>query len=87
MSAAGRLAARAEYLWLTAAAEFTRRRDAQYEDAKARGVPRGCRDGEFPDAELGMELVTSQNAARDTMDMATTWKPGCPAPALPWPPG
>jgi hypothetical protein len=34
-------------------------------------VPRGCREGEFPDAELGMELVTSQNAARDTMDMAT----------------
>ena len=70
MSAAGRLAARAEYLRLTAVAEFTRRRDAQYEDAKARGVPRGCRDGEFPDAELGMELVTSVNAARDTMDMA-----------------
>jgi hypothetical protein len=33
-------------------------------------VPRGCRDGEFPDAELGMELVTSQNAARDAMDLA-----------------
>src|SRR5580693_8722948 len=71
MSAARRLAARAAYIELTAVAEFTRRRDAQYEDAKARGVPRGCRDGEFPDAELGMELVTSQNAARDTMDLAT----------------
>jgi hypothetical protein len=34
-------------------------------------VPRGCRDGEFPDAELGMELVTSPGAARDTMDLAT----------------
>jgi hypothetical protein len=33
-------------------------------------VPRGCRDGEFPDAELGMELVTSLTAARDQMDMA-----------------
>ena len=33
-------------------------------------MPRGCRDGEFPDAELGMELVTSQNAARDQMDLA-----------------
>ena len=33
-------------------------------------MPRGCRNGEFPDAELGMELVTSQNAARDTMDQA-----------------
>ena len=70
MSAARRLAARAAWLELTAVAEFTRRREAQYEDAKARGVPRGCRDGEFPDAELGMELVTSQNAARDTMDLA-----------------
>jgi hypothetical protein len=70
MSAARRLAARAAWLELTAVAEFTRRRETQYEDAKARGVPRGCRDGEFPDAELGMELVTSQNAARDQMDMA-----------------
>ena len=70
MSAAGRLAARAEYLRLRAVSEFTRRREAQFEDAKARGVPRGCRDGEFPDAELGMELVTSQNAARDEMDQA-----------------
>ena len=59
MSAARRLAARAEYLRLPAVAEFTRRREAQLEDATAREVPRGCRDGEFPDAELGMELVTS----------------------------
>jgi hypothetical protein len=71
MSAAGRLAARAEYMRLAAVAEFTRRREAQYQDATARKVPRGCRDGEFPDAELGMELITSQNAARDTMDLAT----------------
>ena len=51
-------------------AEFTRRREAQLADAKARGVPRGCRDGEFPDAELGLELVTSPSAARDQMDLA-----------------
>jgi hypothetical protein len=70
MSAARRLAARAAYLELTAVAEFTRRREAQLEAATAAKVPRGCREGEFPDAELGMELVTSQNAARDTMDMA-----------------
>ncbi len=70
MSAARRLAARAAWLELTAVAEFTRRREAQLADATARKVPRGCRDGEFPDAELGMELVTSQNAARDTMDLA-----------------
>jgi Domain of unknown function (DUF222) len=70
MSAARRLAARAAYLELTAIAEFTRRREAQLADATVRKVPRGCRDGEFPDAELGMELATSQNAARDTMDLA-----------------
>ena len=70
MAAAGRLAARAEYLRLRAVAEFTRRREAQLADATARKVPRGCRDGEFPDAELGFELVTSSGAARDMMDMA-----------------
>src|SRR5215469_727795 len=41
MSAARRLAARAAYLELRAVAEFTRRRDAQFEDARARGVPPG----------------------------------------------
>jgi hypothetical protein len=73
MSAARRLAARAAWLELAAVAEFTRRREAQLADAtaaKARRVPRGCRDGEFPDAELGMELVTSSRAAQDMMDMA-----------------
>ena len=88
MSAAGRLAARAEYLGLAAVAEFTRRREAQLEDAKARGVPRGCRDGEFPDAELGMELVTSpERGPRPDGPWRPTWKPGCPAPGPPWPPG
>jgi hypothetical protein len=70
MSAGRRLAARAAYLELTAVAEFTRRREAQLEAATAAKVPRGCRDGEFPDAELGMELVTSPGAARDMMDLA-----------------
>ena len=71
MSAARRLAARAAWLELATIAEFTRRHDAQLEDAKARGIPPGCRDGEFPDAELGMELVTSSRTARDQMDRAT----------------
>jgi len=70
MAAARRLAARAEYLELRAIAEFTRRREAQLQAATAAGVPPGCRDGEFPDAELGYELVTSPNAAGDTMGMA-----------------
>jgi len=33
-------------------------------------VPPGCRDGEFPDAELAMELVTSPRAAADLIDLA-----------------
>jgi len=70
VSAAGRLAARAQYLELAAIAGFTRRRQGQFEADEARGVRPGQRDGEFPDAELGMELVTSSVAARDTMDLA-----------------
>jgi len=70
VAAARRLAARAEYLELTAIAEFTRRQDARFEAAVAARVPPGQRDGEFADGELGYELVTSGNAARDTMDMA-----------------
>ena len=79
VSAARRLAARATWLELAAVAEFTRRREAQFEDAKARGGPRGCRDGEFPDAELAIELVTSQNAASDIMGLATDLETRLPA--------
>src|SRR5215470_13733052 len=71
VSAARRLANRAEYLELAAVAEFTRRRAEQLAASTARKDPRGCRDGEFADAELAMELVTSVNAARDRMDLAT----------------
>ena len=79
MSAARRLAARAEYLELAATAEFTRRREHQYEAAKAAKVPPGRREGEFADAELGMELVTSTNAARDRMLLAGDLKTRLPA--------
>jgi hypothetical protein len=70
VSAARRLANRAEYLELAAIAEFARRRNAQFEASKARKDPRGRREGEFADAELAMELVTSVNAARDRIDLA-----------------
>jgi hypothetical protein len=70
VSAARRLAARAEYLELSAVAEFTRRREGQLAAAVARKEPRGCRDGEFAGAELAVELVTSIGAARDRMDLA-----------------
>src|SRR5499427_1685247 len=70
VSAARRLAARAEYLELSAVAEFTRRRQEQLEASTARKDPRGCRAGEFADAELAVELVSSIHAARDRMDLA-----------------
>src|SRR6516165_9838593 len=70
VSAARRLAARAEYLELSAVAEFTRRRAEQLAASTARKEPRGCRAGEFADAELAIELVTGIHAARDRMDLA-----------------
>ena len=70
VSAARRLRNRAEYLELSAVAEYTRRRTAQLAASIARKDPRGCREGEFADAELAMELVTSTHAARDQMDLA-----------------
>jgi Domain of unknown function (DUF222) len=79
VSAARRLAARAQYLELTAIAEFSRRRAAQFEDDRARGVPPGQRDGEFPDAELGYELLVSSATARDTMDLAADLETRLPA--------
>jgi hypothetical protein len=54
---ARRLANLADYQQTVAIARFARRRQAQFEGAKARGVPVGCRDGEFPGEELAMELV------------------------------
>ncbi len=57
LQAARRLANLAAYQQTVAIAEFARRRQTQFEAAKARGVPVGCRDGEFPAEELAMELV------------------------------
>jgi Domain of unknown function (DUF222) len=79
MSAARRLAARAEFLELAVLAEFTRRRESRYEADKARNVRPGRRDGEFAADELGMELVTSPGAARDRMDLATDLATRLPA--------
>ena len=70
VSAARRAQNRAEYLELAGIAEFTRRRAAQLEAAKARKVPRGCRDGEHAGQELAFELVTTAYAAGDRMDLA-----------------
>jgi Domain of unknown function (DUF222) len=59
-------------------AEFARRRQAQFEAAKAAGKPVGCRDGEFPGEELAMELTDTgpYTAARiDTAIELTTRLP------------
>ena len=79
MAAARRLAARAEHLELRTIADFTRRQDARHAAAVAARVPPGRRDGEFADADLGMELVTSPTAARDRMDQATALQTRLPA--------
>ena len=70
ISAARRLAARAEYLELAGIAEFTARRQAQLAASAARKDPRGQRAGEFPDAELGMQLLISGRQAGNRMDQA-----------------
>ena len=71
IQAARRLENRAFYLQAAAVAEFTRRRAEQLEDAKARKVPRACRDGEYPDLELAAELLISRRRALDLMDEST----------------
>ena len=71
IQAARRLENRAFYLQAAAVAEFTRRRVEQLEDAKARKVPRGCREGEYPDLELAAELLISRRRALDLMDEST----------------
>jgi hypothetical protein len=70
MRAAQRMANLAAYQQTVAIAEFARRRQAEFEAAKARGVPVGCRAGEFPGEELTMELVTTRGDASARIDAA-----------------
>jgi hypothetical protein len=70
VSAARRLAARAEYLELTAVAEFTRRARAACDAAAAAGDRPGRRAGEFAVTELAFELTASDHAAADRMELA-----------------
>jgi hypothetical protein len=79
ISAARRLANRAEYLELTAIAEFTARRRAQYAASAARKDPRGQREGEFADAELSAQLLISGREAGNRMDQATALVTRLPA--------
>jgi hypothetical protein len=63
LRAARRLEAWAAYLQTLLVAEFGRRRAAQFEDAKARGVRPGRRPGEFAADELPCELLVTANYA------------------------
>ncbi|HEX3514143.1 MAG TPA: DUF222 domain-containing protein [Trebonia sp.] len=70
LQAARRMANHAAYQQTVVIAEFARRRQAEFEAAKARGVPVGCRDGEFPGEELAMELVTTRGDVGARIDAA-----------------
>lgn len=70
LHAARRLENRTYYLQTRTIAEFARRRAAEFEAAKARGVPVGCRAGEFPGSELASELLISRVAAGRWIDAA-----------------
>jgi uncharacterized protein DUF222 len=70
VSAARRLAARAEYLELAAVAEFARRASDQHDADAARGVRPGRRAGEFAASELAFELAATEHAAADRMAFA-----------------
>jgi hypothetical protein len=61
--AARRLKARDAWEETTLVAEYARRRAARLAEAKASGVPKGRRPGEFPDDELAAELLITRNQA------------------------
>jgi Domain of unknown function (DUF222) len=70
LQAARRMANYAAYQETVVIAEFARRRQAEFAAAKARGVPVGCRDGEFPGEELAMELITTRADVGARIDAA-----------------
>ena len=82
LQAARRLANLAAYQQTVAIAEFARRRQAEFEAAKAAGVPVGCRDGEFPGEELAMELADTRAYTGARIDAAVELAGRLPAP---WP--
>ena len=71
LQAARRMANLAAYHQTVAIAEFARRRQGEFEAARAAGVPVGCRDGEFPGEELAMELVDTGACTGARIDTAT----------------
>jgi hypothetical protein len=79
VSAAQRLRNRAEWLELSALAEFTRRRYAEQEAAVAKGDPVGQRAGEFANEEVAFQTVCSGRAADERMDLAVALAARLPA--------
>ena len=71
LKAARRQEIRESYKQMLVIAEFARRREATFEEAKARGVPCGCRPGGFPGEELAMELVTTRIQVGHRIETAT----------------
>jgi hypothetical protein len=70
LRASQRQIAREQYKQVLAAAEFGRRRRAEFAAALARGVPAGCAAGGFPGEELAIELVVSRAEAGHLIDEA-----------------
>ncbi len=70
LQAARRMANLAAYHQTVVIAEFARRRQGEFEAAKAAGMPAGCRDGEFPGEELAMELMDTGAYAGARIDTA-----------------
>jgi hypothetical protein len=68
LQAARRIENRAVWQQTMLTAELARRRQAQFEDATARKVPRGCRPGEFPADELAAELLITGRQAEHRID-------------------
>jgi hypothetical protein len=60
-------------------AEFARRRTAEFEAARAQGVPVHCRPGQFPGEELAVELVAGPVQASHAIDDATDLATRLPA--------
>jgi uncharacterized protein DUF222 len=76
ISAAGREAARYQFLQLAAVGQFARHWQAR---ARAGKLPPGRNHGDFAAEELAMELVTSPRAAYDTMVLAADLDSRLPA--------
>jgi hypothetical protein len=70
LQAGRRLANLADYQQTVVIAEFARRRQGEFESARARGIPVGCRDGEFPGEELAIELVDTRASTGARIDAA-----------------